>query len=139
MAERRTEGVRQLQAGKMRQAQIARHLGVSEATVSKWTKKLDQGGPDALQARKASGRPPKLSAAEKQQVVDILEQGALAAGFTTAQWTQARVKKVIGREFGVHYHRDYISRLLPGLGWSVPKPDPRALARDAELIRAWLA
>jgi putative transposase len=139
MAERRIEGVRLLQAGKMRQAQIARHLGVSEATVSKWKKKLDQGGPDALQARKASGRPPKLSAAEKQQLVDILEQGALAAGFTTAQWTQARVKKVIGREFGVHYHRDYISRLLHGLGWSVQKPDPRAMERDEELIRAWLA
>jgi putative transposase len=138
MSERRTEGVRLLQVGKMSQAQIARHLGVSEATVSKWKKKLDRGGPEALRAHKASGRPPKLSAAEKQKLVDILEQGALAAGFATEQWTQARVKKVIGREFGVHYHRDYISRLLHGLGWSVQKPDPRAMARDEELIRAWL-
>jgi transposase len=138
MSERRTEGVRLLQAGKMSQAQIARHLGVSEATVSKWKKKLGQGGPAALRARKASGRPPKLSAAEKEKLVDMLEQGALAAGFATEQWTQARVKKLIGREFGVHYHRDYISRLLHGLGWSVQKPDPRAMERDEELIRAWL-
>ena len=48
------------------------------------------------------------------------------------------MKKVIGREFGVHYHRDYISRLLRGLGWSVQKPDPRAIERDEELIQAWL-
>ena len=50
MAERRNEGVGLLQAGTMSQAQIARHLGVSEATVSKWKKKLDQGGPEALPA-----------------------------------------------------------------------------------------
>ena len=99
MAERRAEGVGLLQAGEMSQAQVARYLGVSEATVSKWKKKLDQGGPDALQARKASGRPPKLSAAERQKLVDILEQGALAAGFATAQWTQARVKEVIHQDF----------------------------------------
>ena len=138
MAERRAEGVLLLQAGEMSQAQIARHLGVSEATISKWKKILEQSGPAALQARKASGRPPKLSAAQKQQLVQKLEQGALAAGFPTEQWTQARVKKVIEREFGVHYHRDYISRLLHGLGWSVQKLDPRAIERDEDLIQAWL-
>ncbi|GAB4577282.1 MAG: hypothetical protein Fur0022_00130 [Anaerolineales bacterium] len=68
-----------------------------------------------------------------------LEQGALAAGFPTEQWTQARVKKVIEREFGVRYHRDYISRLLHRLGWSVQKPAVRAIERDEDLIRVWLA
>lgn len=138
MTERRAEGVRLLQAGERSQVQIARHLGVSEATISKWKKVLAQTGPEGLQARKASGRPPKLSAAEQQELVHKLEQGALAAGFPTAQWTQARVKKVIEREFGVSYHRDYISRLLHGLGWSVQIPDPRAIERDEELIQAWL-
>ena len=139
MAERRAEGVRLLQAGEMSQAQIARHLGVSEATISKWKKVLEQKGPAGLQARKASGRPPKLSATDKRQLVEKLEQGALAAGFATEQWTQARVQKVIEQEFGVHYHRDYISRLLHGLGWSVQKMDPRAIERDEELIQAWLS
>jgi transposase len=80
-----------------------------------------------------------LGAADKQKLVQKLEQGALAAGFPTEQWTQARVKKVIEREFGVHYHRDYISRLLHGLGWSVQKLDPRAIERDEDLIQAWLS
>jgi transposase len=122
----------------MSQVQIARHLGVSEATISKWKKVLEQSGPEALQARKASGRPPKLSAAEKAKLVEKLAQGALAAGFPTEQWTQARVQEVIQRDFGVRYHRDYISRLLHGLGWSVQKPDPRAIERDEELIQTWL-
>ncbi len=35
MVERRAEGVRLLQVGEMNQAEIARHQGVSEATISK--------------------------------------------------------------------------------------------------------
>jgi len=79
-----------------------------------------------------------LDGAARQALIEKLEAGALAAGFPTEQWTQARVKQVIEREFGVSYHRDYISRLLNDLGWSVQKPDPRAIERDEELIRAWL-
>ena len=67
-----------------------------------------------------------MSSAQKEQLVETLEEGALAAGFPTEQWTQARVKKVIEQEFGVNYHRDYISRLLKGFGWSVQELDPRA-------------
>ena len=40
MAERRKEGVKLLKAGEKSQAEIARHLGVTEAAVSKWKKKL---------------------------------------------------------------------------------------------------
>jgi len=67
-----------------------------------------------------------------------LEEGTIAAGFPTEQWTQARVKGVIERKFGVVYHSNYISRLLHDLGWSVQKPDARAIERDEELIWAWL-
>jgi len=139
MAERRAEGVRLLEAGEMTQAKIARHLGVTEAAVSKWNRQLVEGGKQALQARKATGRPPKLDDVAKAELVQKLEEGAIAAGFPTEQWTQARVKKMIKREFGVVYHQNYISRLLDDLGWSVQKMDPRAMERDEELIRAWLS
>ena len=138
MTERRAEGVRLLQEGEMSQVEIARYLDISEAAVSQWKRKLEQGGPDALQPRTASGRAPKLDSAARQELIEKLEAGAMAAGFPSEQWTQARVKQVIEREFGVSYHRDYISRLLHDLGWSVQKPDPRALERDEELIQAWL-
>jgi len=138
MAERRAEGVRLLEAGEMTQAEIARHLGVTAAAVSKWKRQLVEEGAQALRARKASGRPPKLDEAAKQALVKKLEEGAVAAGFPTEQWTQARVKQVIKREFGVIYHQNYISRMLDDLGWSVQKVDPRAMERDEELIRAWL-
>ena len=139
MAERRAEGVRLLEAGEMTQVEIGRHLGVTEAAVSKWKKQLVEEGPQALQARKASGRPPKLDEAAKAKLVKKLEEGAIAAGFPTEQWTQARVKQLIKREFDVVYHQNYISRLLDDLGWSVQKVDPRAMEQDEELVRAWLS
>ena len=138
-AERRAEAVRLLEAGEMKQVEIARYLGVTEAAVSKWKKQLAKGGPGALEMRKSSGRPAKLDQAAKQELIRKLEKGALAAGFPTAQWTQARVKKVLEREFGVSYHQNYISRLLDELGWSVQKPEARAIERDEELIQVWLS
>jgi transposase len=139
LAERRAEAIGLLEAGEMKQVEIARHLGVTEAAVSKWKRQLAEEGPQALQLLKATGRPPKLDEAAKQALVKKLEEGAVAAGFPTEQWTQARVKKVIEREFGVRYHQNYISRLLDDLGWSVQKPDTRAIERDEDLIRAWLS
>ena len=139
MEERREEGRKLLEDGEMSQVEIARHLGVTRAAVSKWKKQLAEGGSEALQARKATGRPPKLGEVAKQILLRKLKEGAIAAGFPTEQWTQARVKKVIKQEFGVSYHQNYISRLLDDLGWSVQKVDPRAMERDEELIRAWLS
>jgi transposase len=138
MAERRAEGVRLLEAGEMTQVQIARDLGISEAAVSKWNKELKQKGPQALELHKATGRPPRLDQEAKKQLAERLKKGAIAAGFPTEQWTQARVKQVIKQEFGVVYHQNHISRLLDKMGWSVQKPDPRAIERDEELILAWL-
>lgn len=139
MAERRAEGVRLLEEGKTSQAGIARILGVSEAAVSVWAKKLREQGKDSLKLRKASGRPPKLKPGDKTKLVEKMKAGAVAAGFETERWTQARVQAMIEKEFGVHYHPNYIGRLLHALGWSVQKPETRAMERDEALIRAWLS
>ncbi len=114
LAERRAEGVCLLEAGEMKQAEIARHLGVTEAAVSQWKRQLAEAGAQALQPRKATGRPPKLDEADKQALVKRLEEGAVAAGFSTEQWTQGRVKQVIEREFGVIYHQiRWYRRIFP--------------------------
>jgi transposase len=45
--------------------------------------------------------------------------------------------ELIRREFAIQYHRDHIGRLLHSLGWSVQKPERRALERDEEAIARW--
>lgn len=139
MAERRKEGVRLLEQRKKSQAEIARVLGVSTAAVCVWNKKLKKHGKESLVMKKATGRPSGLTSDNKTKLVKTLEAGATAAGFETERWTQARVQQVIEKKFGIHYHQNYISRLLHDLGWSVQKPETRALERDEVLIRAWLS
>lgn len=85
MAERRAEGVRLLETGEKSQVQIARELGVSEACVSVWNKKLEEQGPQSLEARKASGRAARLKTTDKAKLTEKLKRGALAAGFPTEQ------------------------------------------------------
>lgn len=139
MAERRLEGVKLLRQGKLSQAAIARQLGVSEAAVSQWRRQLHEGGLKALRPRRASGRPAKLSATQLRKLVGLLKRGALANGFETARWTQSRIQKLIERTFEVTYHVNYVGRLMKQLGWSVQKPETRAIERDEDAIRAWLS
>ena len=137
-AERRQEGIRLLKKGQS-QAEIARQLGVSSAAVCVWSRKLKKYGKESLAMQKATGRPPNLTKVDKAELEKILKAGAIAAGFESERWTQKRVRQVIEQKFSVRYHRNYISRLLHDMGWSVQKPETRAIERDEELIRAWLS
>jgi len=138
MEERRLEGGRLLKTGKLSQAEIARHLGVSRATVSEWAKKLQEEGIGGLRSRKANGGVSKLTEAQKQELQQFLERGALACGFSTERWTLQRVAELIEREFNVTYHPNYLNRLLDTLGFSQQMPMPSAMEQDRELVQAWL-
>jgi transposase len=83
------------------------------------------------------GRPPKLSAKEKERLVHWLLQGALAHGYSTELWTCDRIATLIRKEFRVHYHRDHVGRLMRQLGWSYQKPERRALERNEKAIEHW--
>ncbi|MFZ5857993.1 MAG: helix-turn-helix domain-containing protein [Chloroflexota bacterium] len=52
MEKRRLEGGSLLKAGKLTQVEIARHLGISRATVSEWTRKVEAAGIRGLRKRK---------------------------------------------------------------------------------------
>lgn len=138
MEERRLEGGRLLKLGKLSQAEIARELGVSRATVSDWAKRLKAKGMRGLRSTTGGGRSSKLTDPQQRQLVRHLKRGARAAGFETDRWTCGRVQQLIKREFGIAYHPKYVNRLLRRLGWTPQVPLPRAVERDEDLIRAWL-
>ena len=87
MEERRLAGGRLLKAGKLSQAEIARQLGVSRATVSEWAKIVETKGIGGLRKRKAAGSSSKLNMQQKQKLKHLLDRGALANGFPTDRWT----------------------------------------------------
>ncbi len=137
-AERRLAAGRLFEQGQLSQHAIAKELSVSDAAVSKWHTAWTAGGVGALAPHRATGRPQKLTPTQRKKLVRLLQRGAVAAGFPTERWTQARVCKVIRQHFGVDYHPAYVGRLLHRLGWTVQVPEARARERDEELIRAWL-
>jgi transposase len=121
------------------QRAIAEALAVTPGAVSQWLAAARRGGADALRAKPAPGRPPKLTAAQRRQVPEFLWHGPEAYGFRGEVWTCGRVARVIEREFGVRYHKDHVGRLLKGLGWTPQVPARRAVQRDEEAIDRWRA
>jgi len=138
MEERRLEGGRLLKAGKLSQAEIARQLGVSRATVSDWAKKVKAAGIRGLRKRTAKGGRSKLTKEQKQRLKRLLDRGGVAHGFSTDRWTLQRVHELIQHEFKVSYHPNYLNRLLENLGFSPQKPLPNAIEQERELVQAWL-
>jgi transposase len=119
------------------QRDTAAALGVSEATVSRWLARARVGGPEALRAHPAPGRPPELAPGQRRLIPEFLWHGAEAYGFRGEVWTCARVAKVIEEEFGVAYHKAHVARLLQELRWTPQVPIRRAIQRDEEAIIRW--
>ena len=138
LEERRLEGGRLLKAGKLSQAEIARQLGVSRATISDWAKKVEAEGMRGLRKRTAKGGSSKLTKEQKQRLKRLLDRGAVSNGFSTDRWTLERVRQLIQRAFKVSYHRNYLNRLLRQLGFSPQKPLPQAVEQEKALVEAWL-
>jgi transposase len=119
------------------QAEVARILEVDPRSVRRWKRAQCSAGKAALRAVPASGRPPKLTPKQRQQLEKQLLRGAQAAGFATDLWTCPRVAEHIARSFGVGYHVDHIGRLLHAMNWSPQKPARKAVERDEDGIRQW--
>src|SRR5215208_2723357 len=117
--------------------EIAAALGVSPGAVSQWLKRLREGGREALRAHPPPGPTPRLTPEQQARLPELLAWGAEAYGFLGDVWTTKRIAAVIQREFDVEYHPDHVGRLLRAAGWSVQKPETRAIQRDEAAITAW--
>ena len=138
MEERRLAAGRLLRAGRLTQAEIARELGVSRASVTRWKQRLARAGLQGLRRRRAPGRASRLTAAQWRRLGRVLDRGALAAGSATEQWTLRRIAAVVERLFGVRYHPRSLGRALRARGFSPQRPVARARERDDALVAAWL-
>lgn len=117
--------------------EVARIMGCAASSVMRWRDARKRGGERALQVKPSPGRPPRLSRAQRDELVRLLLRGAMAHGYRTELWTTARIAEVIDKHFGVRYHRDHVGRLMHSLKWSHQKPTRRATERNEEEIERW--
>ena len=132
---------RRIQAGRllmdgMRQAQVARTVGVTRKAVNLWNKQLTEAGLRGLEGR-PRGRPAGLSEEQRAELLGLLQKGALAQGFATEFWTVRRVRQLIEERFSRRYSESQVHRILVALGFSSQAPTPMELSRDGAVIRRW--
>ena len=117
---------------------IARLLGVDRTAVYDWICLWNEHRLAGLKEGHRSGRPSELSAAQKEQLVDIVESGPIAYGLNTGVWTSPLLGHVVAEEFGVCYHAGHVRKLLKALGCSVQRPTTRLVQADPRKQNAWV-
>jgi transposase len=136
--QRRLQAARLFAQG-LSQAEVARRLGVSRQTASRWHARWRQGGRAGLAGPGRWGRPSRLSEADWRRVERTLLAGAVAQGFDTDLWTLPRIAEVIWRLTGVSYHPGHVWWLLRRHDWSPQRPARRAAERDDAEVARWRA
>ncbi len=117
---------------------VAERLGVDRRSVRRWKRAYRRQGLAGLRARPASGRPPKLTVAQRRRLARLVVAGPEAAGYRTSLWTCRRIADLIRQHFQVVYHPDHVGRLLRACGFSPQRPQPRAKERDDRRVRDWI-
>jgi len=119
------------------QAEVARALGVSRQSVSRWYEAWQAEGEPGLKAAGRAGRRPRLTADQLSHVEQELLRGPLAHGYATLLWTLPRIAALIAKLTGVTYHPGQVWRVLREMGWSLQRPEHRAKERNDEAIAHW--
>src|SRR2546427_3138910 len=102
---------------------VAERLGVDRRSVRRWKRAYRGRGRNGLRARPAPGRPPKLSAAQRRQLVRVVVAGAGAAGYAPSPWGGRGGVDVIPPPVKVVSHPGHSGPPLPA-GRVSPPPAP---------------
>jgi transposase len=137
LEKRRRRAIQLWKKGTKSLSAIARWLGASKSSVSRWFQAYHEKGTKGLKSKAVPGRPPKLLPEQKEKLAQLLLAGPLACGYRTDLWTLQRIAQVIQKNFGAQYHPNHVWRLLLGMGWSCQKPERRALERKEDEIAHW--
>ena len=139
LEQRRNQAGRMFATGKLIMAEIARRLGVSRQSVSRWYKQWQRRGVRGLHGAGRAGRKSRLSAQHIERLDWELRKGARAHGFGTDLWTLPRVAALIERLTGVRYHPGHVWKILGVMDWTLQRPARQGRERNAEAVQLWKA
>jgi len=108
--------------------EAADRVGRSASTGSRWARRWNEGGLGLLAPNFGGGQPPKLDAAEQEELLELLRDGQ--------PWKPQEIQHLLNEEFDVEYHPVYLREFLTNLGLSYAIPRPKRPSRpdDAEEI-----
>jgi transposase len=123
-----------------RPSDVIASYGFHRCTIYGWLKTARGRGKGlrSLAARRATGRPRTLTAAQERQVFRWVNgKNPLQYGFDFGLWTRKIVRDLVEQRFGVRLSLASIGALLARQGLTPQKPLQRAYQRDPEAIDRW--
>ena len=108
--------------------------GMDRQSLRDWVHRFNEAGPEGLHDRKSPGAVPKLTAAERAALAEIVAAGPDLDSDGVVRWRRIDLKEVIRDRFGVVYHERSVSRLLHELGFSHMSARPRHPGQDTEML-----
>ena len=109
MEQRRMEAAKKLLEG-VRPSRGAARFGVT--TAARWRRTFTREGVESLRKHVANGWPSRLTLEQKSQIASWVDLGPAALGQSSDRWTSARLAPLIEERFSIHYHADYIRKLV---------------------------
>lgn len=114
------------------QTELAEWYDVQRRTIYGWLKRLEEEPlEEAAQDDRRSGRPRKLSDAQRAQLEATLHEPPSEAGYDAPAWTPSLVQTYLDERFGVTYSRPSCRRLMKEAGLRYRKTSD-AVADDGD-------
>ena len=118
----------------MSREDAARIGGMDRQTLRDWVHRFNRHGADGLIDGKSPGRPPTLSAEQKEELRQLVEAGPDPDKDGVVRWRCVDLKRVLGERFRVDLSEVSLGRVLKRLNFSRVSARPRHPAQDEHAI-----
>lgn len=103
--------------------EIAQLLSKGRRTVHSWLVRFNVRGISGKDSKKAPGKVPALTVAQRKKLITMLERGP--SHNPDGLWTTKEVRELIAKKFKCTYVKQHVWRLLVSLGFSMQRPRKR--------------
>ena len=104
-------------------SEIATHGGIELRSLQRWVKNVDEANSfDVLRPKRPTGRPNKLTTAQKAELKAVLTSDPLDYGYNV--WEGKTVSSYINSVYGVELKVRSCQKLMHELGFSLIRPQP---------------
>lgn len=102
--------------------QIAQRVRFSRRTVTRIIPRYEAEGLEGLMTKPRSGRPPKVTAAYKAQLLQAVEQPPRTLGLPFSNWTTANLAEYLREPTGIELSARQVENILKANDWRLRRP-----------------
>jgi len=117
--------------------EAAEHNGMDRQTLRDWVHRYNESGVDGLKSRRGSGRTAALTAAQMEELRELVIAGPDPLLHNVVRWRCLDLRTEVTRRFSVTVNEGTIGKLPRQLGLTRLQPRPFHPKKDAEAQKAF--